>query len=119
MSQIPIDGGLLTPRLVLTSSEFPCYAETDLVDPIVRWQPVTYSGTKVLRIVIPRPAAKDTGCAAIGARARRTICRGAGIVRQVAVLYPFPDIAVHIVQSPGVCRIASDLGGLSNSLLAG
>jgi len=64
--------------------------------------PVAVGGTRVVWIVVPRPAAHHTATAttAILLQPRPPIVRCPLVATVPAVFGPLPDIAVHVVQPP-------------------
>src|ERR1700694_2089341 len=72
---------------------------------------IAISRTKQLGVVVPRAAAQDIELAA-GCLYGGAVGGCAGVAVLVAVLYPLPDVTVHIIQAEGVGLEGADVEGL-------
>src|SRR5262249_31671026 len=61
--------------------------------------------------VAPRAAAKDTICAVSGCPSR-AVCGGAAIAIVIAILCPFPNIAMNLIKTPRIGLEAINRHGL-------
>jgi hypothetical protein len=75
--------------------------EANAVGPKEAKAPVAHGRAEIPRTIVPGTPASNT-CATISTCRSRTVRRRSRIVVLVAVLYPFPHIAVHVVQAKSV-----------------
>src|SRR5262249_43836532 len=94
------------------SGKNPGNTQADEVDPVVGYEPVAVSRAHEPRTHEPGAAAKNAR--AIGFVGWSGAILGSGRVSffVVAVLYPLPDIAVHVVKAEGVGLELADRCGL-------
>jgi hypothetical protein len=91
--------------------------EPEIVDADDGEVPAADGRTEDPRIDDPGAAAADAvarGIFSFSVRPRRAIARGTLVAVMPDVLHPLPDVAVHVVKTPGVRRIGAHLAGLTD-----